>query len=170
MSVMFSRVLKTVALFLLISNLGACGFHLRENASLPMYLRRIHVIVNGNNDFQRTLVRALRNSQATIEADSGPGIVELRVPVVSFTTDVLSVGGSAQVTEYAVHLNVQFALNRADGTPLLSLQQLQMSREYSYDASNPIGNTSQVEQIQDSLIDDAVQAILFRLQAVNTHP
>jgi LPS-assembly lipoprotein len=49
------------------------------------------------------------------------------------------------------------------------VQRIDMSREYSYDASNTIGNASQVEEIQRSLNDDMVQAILFRLQAVGKH-
>ena len=44
-----------------------------------------------------------------------------------------------------------------------------MSRDYSYDATNTIGNQAQVEEIQRSLNDDMVQAILFRLQAAGRH-
>jgi LPS-assembly lipoprotein len=44
-----------------------------------------------------------------------------------------------------------------------------MSREYSYDASNTVGNESQVQELQRSLNDDMVQAILFRLQAASKH-
>jgi LPS-assembly lipoprotein len=44
-----------------------------------------------------------------------------------------------------------------------------MSREYSYDAGNTIGDESQVQEIQRSLNDDMVQAILFRLQAASKH-
>ena len=53
---------------------------------------------------------------------------------------------------------------------VLPQQRIDMSREYSYDASNTVGNASQVEEIQRSLHDDMVQAILFRLQAAAQHP
>ena len=43
-------------------------------------------------------------------------------------------------------------------------------REFSYDATNTIGTTAQVQAIQDSLNDDMIQAILFRLQAATKHP
>ena len=42
-------------------------------------------------------------------------------------------------------------------------------REYSYDATNTVGNAAQVEALQGSLHDDMVQAILFRLQAAGEH-
>jgi LPS-assembly lipoprotein len=56
-----------------------------------------------------------------------------------------------------------------DGNVLIPPQTINMSREYSYDASNTVGNASQVQQIQHSLNDDMVQAILFRLQAAGKH-
>jgi hypothetical protein len=46
---------------------------------------------------------------------------------------------------------------------------IDLQREYSYNAGQPVGTQAQVEAIQDSLVDDMVQAILFRLQAVRKH-
>jgi len=44
-----------------------------------------------------------------------------------------------------------------------------MQREYSYDSTDTVGNASQVQEIQRSLVDDMVQAIMFRLQAAGHH-
>ncbi len=52
----------------------------------------------------------------------------------------------------------------------MPLQTINMSREFSYDAGNTVGSASQVEQIQKSLDDDMVQAIMFRLQAAAHSP
>lgn len=149
--------------------LGACGFHLRENATLPSHMQRVHLAVNGGGEFERQLARALQTSGATIEDASGPGIAELRVPVAAFSTETLSAGGYVRVTEYAVRYQVQFDVLGPDGQVLVPQQRIDMSRNYSYDAGNTIGNASQVEQIQRSLNDDMVQAILFRLQAAGKH-
>ena len=51
------------------------------------------------------------------------------------------------------------------GNTLVPMQTISMSREYSYDATQTIGNASEVQEIQNSLISDMVQAIMFRLQA-----
>jgi LPS-assembly lipoprotein len=72
-----------------------------------------------------------------------------------------------RITEYAVHYQVQFNVVDADGQVLIPFQNINMSREFSYDATDTIGNASQVQEIQHSLIDDMVQAILFRLQAAD---
>ena len=57
----------------------------------------------------------------------------------------------------------------ADGQVLIPAQHINMAREFSYDATDTIGNASQIQQIQHSLNDDMVQAILFRLQAAGKH-
>jgi len=170
MSFMKARRLFQASLLLVTTfALSACGFHLRENASLPPQMQRVHLTVSGGGEFQRHLTRALETSGVTVEDNSGAGIAELRVPVAAFSTDTLSAGGYVRITEYAVRYQVQFDVADAEGRTLVPHQRIDMSREYSYDASNTVGNASQVQEIQRSLNDDMVQAILFRLQAASKH-
>ncbi|OOG65082.1 hypothetical protein B0E46_06290 [Rhodanobacter sp. B04] len=159
------------ATLLLISALAvtACGFHLRQSAALPPAMQRIHLTVSGGGEFPRMLSRALELSGVTVEDNAGPGIAELRVPTASFGTDSLTNGGYVRITEYSVHYQVQFEVIDANGHMLIPPQHINMSREYSYDATNTVGNASQVQQIQHSLNQDMVQAILFRLQAAGKH-
>ncbi|MFC5740628.1 LPS assembly lipoprotein LptE [Dyella tabacisoli] len=157
--------MKASLLLLSALALTACGFHLRQSAALPATMQRVHLTVNGGADLQRDLARALLASGVTVEEQGGPGIAELRVPVAAFSTETLSVGSTAQVTEYASRYHVQVSVSDSNGVTLLPEQIINMSREFSYDATNPIGNASQIEQIQRSLNDDMVQSILFRLQA-----
>lgn len=149
--------------------LTACGFHLRESAALPSSMQRVHLTVSGAGDFQRHLARALQTSGATVEDAGGPGIAELRVPVAAFSTETLSAGGYVRITEFAVRYQVQFTVTDASGTTLVPSQRIDMQREYSYDATNTVGNASQVQEIERSLNDDMVQAIMFRLQAAGKH-
>jgi LPS-assembly lipoprotein len=162
---LFQASLLLVAAFAL----GACGFHLRENATLPPSMQRIHLTVSGGGEFQRHLARALETSGVTVEDNGGAGIAELRVPVAAFSTDTLSAGGYVRITEFALHYQVQFEVSDANGTLLVPQQRIDMQREYSYDATNTVGNASQVQEIERSLNDDMVQAILFRLQAASKH-
>lgn len=164
-----SRLVKLSYLLGLAALLAGCGFHLRQSVALPSSMQRIHLAVNNGGDLQRNLARALRNSGITIEDDSGPGVAELVVPVARFSTQTLSISGGARITEYSVQYQVKFSVVDATGKVLLPEQTVQMSRDYSYDATNTIGNQAQVEEIQRSLIDDMVQSILFRLQAAARH-
>ena len=147
--------------------LAACGFHLRESAALPPSLHRMHLTVSGGGEFPRMLSHAIEAAGVTVEDNSGAGIAELRVPVAAFATDALTNGGYVRITEESVHYQVQFDVTGPDGKLLIPLQHINQSREYSYDATNTIGNASQVQAIQHSLNEDMVQAILFRLQALS---
>ena len=163
------RLVRTGLLLALAAMLAACGFHLRANAHLPASMQRVHVAVSNNSALQRQLARALQTSGATVEDAGGPGIAELRVPVAAFGSDTLSAGGYSRISEFAVRYHVQFDVVDAAGQVLVPQQTIDMSREYSYDATNTVGNSAQVQEIQRSLSDDMVQSILFRLQAASTH-
>ena len=159
------RGLTLVLVGLLVCALAGCGFHLRENATLPPAMKRVHLTVSGAGEFQRHLARALQTSGATIEDESGPGIAELNVPVASFATESLTRGGYVRITEQAVRFQVTFNVAGPGGQTIEPSQTINMQREYSYDAADATGNANQVTQIEKSLQDDMVQSILFRLQA-----
>ncbi|BFI95679.1 MAG: LPS assembly lipoprotein LptE [Rhodanobacter sp.] len=161
------RVALPIALALVLS---ACGFHLRRNVVLPPAMSHVHLAVSGGGDLERKLRRALQNADVVVEDNAGPGIAELSVPVAAFSTQSLTQGGYVRITEYGVHFHVEFNLAAADGTALLPPQHIDMQREYSYDSTDAVGNASQVQEIQASLVDDMVQAIMFRLEAAGRHP
>jgi LPS-assembly lipoprotein len=161
-------VLRLIALLPMLA-LAACGFHLRGSAALPQGMQRVHLTVGGGGDFQRKLARALLASNVTLEDTPGPGIAELHVPAQNFTVQSLTINGAAQVTEFAVRFHVVFTATDPQGKVIVPQQTIDLQREFNYDASQPVGTQSQMEQIQGSLIDDAIQALLFRLQAVAKH-
>lgn len=155
---------------LLAAMLVGCGFHLRKGVALPEAMKRVHITVAGNFDLQRALERQLRVSGATIEDKPGVGIAELSVPVALFTTQTLSVSTASTVNEYAVHDQVQFQVIDGKGDVLVGRQIITMTREYSYDATNTVGTASQVQELQNGLNNDMVQAIMFRLRAATKRP
>ncbi|MDO1528082.1 LPS assembly lipoprotein LptE [Fulvimonas sp. R45] len=165
-----SRPLRVALLLSGMLALAACGFHLRRSAALPSSMQHVHLTVNGGGSLQRDLARTLVASGVVVEDQGGPGIAELAVPVASFSTDSLTFNGAARVTEYAVRYHVEFNVKDGGGALLVPSQQIDMSREYSYNAGDTVGSTAEVEQLQRSLTDDMVQAILFRLQAAAKHP
>ncbi|MDE1893686.1 MAG: hypothetical protein KGM46_04855 [Pseudomonadota bacterium] len=163
------RLIRASLLLAAALALAGCGFHLRRNASLPPSMQRIHVNAPTNALLQRHLARALESSGVTVEDSRGPGIAELNVPVAAFNTQTLTGGGYVRVSEFAVHYQVKFGVSDADGRVLVPLQSINMSREFSYDATNTVGNASQIDEIQQSLNADMIQAILLRLEAAGRH-
>lgn len=164
------RLSRFLPLLVATAALAACGFHLRQGAQLPAGMQRVHLSVDGHGDLPRQLARAIEVSGATVEEQSGPGIAELKVPVAQFRTDSLTMTGTARVGEYSVRYHVEFEVADDAGDVLVPRQVVDMSREFTYDARESIGNESQVEAIQASLVRDMVQSILFRLQAAAEHP
>jgi LPS-assembly lipoprotein len=163
-----NRTLKIFSLLSVLA-LAACGFHLRGSAALPKGMERVHLTVGGGGDFQRKLARALVASNVTLEDKSGPGIAELHVPSQNFTVQILTVNGAAQVTEFAVHYRLVFTATDSEDKTIVPSESINLQREFSYISSQVVGTQSQMEEIQGSLIDDAVQAVLFRLEAVAKH-
>lgn len=162
-----NRMLKISLLLMSALVLTACGFHLRGSVALPPSMQHMHV--SGGGDLSRILTRALTGSGVDVQEKGGPGIAELKITNARFSNDMLTISGYAQVTEYAVHYNVGFMVDDGAGKVLLPPQAIDMSRTYSYDSTNTIGSSGQVEEIQRGLNDDMVQAILFRLQAAAKH-
>lgn len=164
------RSLRVAAVVSVVALVSACGFHLRQSAALPQGMKKIHLTVSGGGRLERELTRALENSEATVVDKPEPDAAELAITSNTFRTDSLTVSGTARVTEYAVRYHVDFNVKAADGTIIVPSQAVDMSREFSYDATNTIGTASQTEELQRSLIGDMVQSILFRLQAAGKHP
>ncbi|WP_235205269.1 LPS assembly lipoprotein LptE [Oleiagrimonas soli] len=145
--------------------LSACGFHLRRGAQLPPGMEKIHLTVNGGGDLQRELARTLEIAGATLVDQSGPGVAEFRVPVARFRQTALTFTGRARVGEYEVRYQVRFDVVDSQGKTIVPLQRIELSREFTYDATQPVGTESQTEEIHNSLTSDAVQAIQFHLRA-----
>ncbi|URL59336.1 hypothetical protein IM816_04275 [Luteibacter flocculans] len=164
------RSLRVAALVSVVALVSACGFHLRHSAALPPGMKKIHLTVSGGGRLERELTRALENSDVTVVDKPATDAAELAITSNTFRTDSLTVSGTARVTEYAVRYHVDFNAKASDGTVIIAPQSVDMSREFSYDATNTIGTASQTEELQRSLIGDMVQAILFRLQAAGAHP
>lgn len=159
-------VLAACATLLLVG----CGFHLRRSAALPEAMQRVYLEVSGGGDLPRELRLAVRLSGATVEDAPGPGIATLEVPVAAFRTDALTVSGFARITEYAVRYHVEFDVKDADGKPVVARQVIDMSREYTFDRNEVVGNEAQQEEIRRGLTRDMVQAIMRRLEAARLHP
>lgn len=162
---------RSIVVLLLTGLLSACGFHLAKEAQLPAAMSRI--AVQGADPYSPLIVdlgKALaRSGSRLVEADAGPGAV-LRFGANSVRTDVLSVGGNARANEYTIRHHVEFDVVAADGKVLLAPQVIELSRDFTFDASQALGVAAEQELLIDELRRDMVQAILRRLQAVQAAP
>ncbi len=147
--------------------LSACGFHLRKEAHLPPAMQRVHLdIADASSPLARALAKALPRSGAELVDRAGTGVAVMKIGTNAFSTDVLTVGGNARASEYSLRYHVEFEVNDAAGQALLPRQTIELSRDFTFDASQALGVAAETDLLRKELLRDMVDAILRRLQAM----
>lgn len=164
------RGLPMLLVALAVLSLAGCGFHLRRSAELPAGMQRVYLSVQGGGDLQRQLAQSLKLAGSQVVDDPGQASAMLNVPVASFSTNALTMTGFGRISEFAVRLHLEFEARNAAGDVLAPRQSIDLSREFTYNASQTIGSGTQAEALRDEMRRDAVQAIMLRLQAAARHP
>lgn len=156
---------RLVVVLTLVCLLAACGFHLRRNADLPDGMEKVHLSVAGNRDFKRSLSRSLLAGGTDVVERKGPDVARMHVTDAGFRQNALTVTGQGRINEYAVYFRVAFNVKDADGNVIVKPQKAEMSRNFTYDASDSKGRTAQIEALKKSLIKNMVRSVISRLQA-----
>ncbi len=146
--------------------LSACGFHLRGEARLPAAMQRVHLVgAEPVSPLGRDLAKALARAGATVLDAPGDGVAALRIGDNRLGTEVLSVGGNARANEYTLRYHVEFDVVAAGGEPLLPKQVIELTREFTFDASQALGVAAEQDLLTRELQREMVQAILRRLES-----
>jgi|SRR5689334_5148439 len=147
--------------------MASCGFHLRKEADLPASMKRVHIqIADPSSPLAKDLAKALPRSGTEIVDNVEPGVAVMNISANAFSTDVLTVGGNARATEYALRYHVELEVEDAAGTALLPKQTIELSREFTFDASQALGVAAEVDLLTQELQRDMTQTILRRLEAL----
>jgi LPS-assembly lipoprotein len=151
----------------LAASLAGCGFHIRKEAQLPPSMQRVHIVIADTSSvLAKDLAKALPRSGAQVVDADGPGVAVMKFTANTFSNDVLSVGGNARANEYSLRYHVEFEVTDAAGTALLPKQTIELSREYTFDASQALGVAAENDMLTKELQRDMVDTILRRLQAI----
>ena len=146
---------------------AGCGFHLRKEANLPASMKKVHIqIADASSPLAKELTKALPRSGTEVVDTVEPGVAVMNISANAFSTDVLSVGGNARATEYSLRYHVEFEVEDAGGTALLPKQTIELSRDFTFDASQALGVAAEVDLLTQELQRDMTQTILRRLEAI----
>ena len=157
--------LVVIAIFTLA--VTACGFHLREEVRLPSGMQRLAIEgVNSLSPLGRDLRKALTRSGAQVVDASADHSAVLRIGSNTIRTNVLSVGGNARANEYTIRYQVEFDVVDASGKTMLPVQTIELTRDFTFDASQALGIAAEQDLLTDELQRDMVQAILRKLEAL----
>jgi len=158
------RSFALVALFAL--PLAACGFHLRREAQLPASMQRVHIeIADASSVLAKGLAKALPRSGVQVVDVAGTDVAVMNISANTLSTDVLSVGGNARATEYSLRYHVEFSVDDSAGTAIVPKQTIELSRDFTFDASQALGVAAETDLLAKELQQDMIQAILRRLEA-----
>ena len=157
---------RFVLLFCVFVALSACGFHPRATLALADELGPVKVVTSDPySPLAYGLATALDRAGAE-PAVEGADAATLHVRSERMETRPLSVDRQAQVREYESRYIVKFELRDAAGAVLVPLQEIALSREYTYDALAPGGSPQEQELLQAELRRDMQAAILRRIDVV----
>lgn len=157
--------LSPVLAVLLTMSLGACGYQLRGQASLPAEMTRTAISApQPRGDLVRQLTLVLSGNQVEVvtKADN-PGAV-LRISEDRFARTVQSIGATARVREFALHYSVRFKLETGAGEELLAEQHLELTEDYQFDQQQVLGTASEEELIRKDMVRSMSRQILRRLE------
>jgi LPS-assembly lipoprotein len=146
------------------AGLGACGFHLRGDASFPF--ETIYVNAATSKPMLLELNRSLAAAGSTrvVEAPAAAEVV-LDVPSVIDDKDVLSLSSGGSVREYALVKRVQFRLHDKNGNDWMPAGEIVVRRSYTFNETQVLARDLQEQRLLREMQTDAVQQILRRLQS-----
>jgi LPS-assembly lipoprotein len=154
-----------VVLFLLA--LSACGFHMRQTPQLSPEMKLLYISSSEQAaGLVRELARALGSENTHIVTDPKQATATLAIQRASQTSRVLSVNNLGQPLEYEVAYEVQFSLI-TNGKAGIPLQDLTLTRNYTYSISNAVANQEQANVLYNALDRDMAQLIVFRIEAAS---
>ena len=150
----------------LVAMLAACGFRPRASLALGTDLGPVKV---QSSDPYSPLAQGL--STALLRAGAQPAVdgqpsATLKVLSEALATRPLAVDRRAQVREYETRYAVNFELLDAAGAARIPVQEVVLTREYTYDSVASAGSPAEQELLQRELRRDMQAAILRRLDAV----
>jgi len=161
------RRLLPVTLAVLALLLAGCGFHLRKEAQLPASMKKVHIqIGDATSPLAKDLKKAIPRSGSEVVDEAGPDVAVMNISANAFSTEVLSVSGTARASEYSLRYHVEFEVQDAAGTALLPKQTIELAREFTFDASQALGVAAETDLLTQELERDMVQTILRRLEAM----
>jgi LPS-assembly lipoprotein len=167
MTVMTGRWLVVL---LLLSALGACGFHLRGAVSLPPVMERTLITGTDNSPLYYELESALLAAGAQVVDDEEAATATLAIHSERSGRRVLSVDSQGRASEYELSLRLVFSLVAQGGRVIADRQELQLLRDYSFDPDNVLGSGGQEALLQTELRRYAARQILRRVQSLARQP
>ena len=146
--------------------LSGCGYQLRGQAPLPPALATPY-LESGDHytPLYAALQARLRAAGARLATDPAIASAVIHLRKDETSREVLSVSARNTPGEYEVYYTVQYSVS-AGGSELLALQQVTLTRDFSYDETAVLAKEHEEQSLRAALADELAGLMLRRLAAL----
>lgn len=160
------RALFIVCLTLVLS---ACGFHLRNSASLPF--KSLYISLPATSELRATIARNIAASSDTKIVDSAAeSDATLTVTGDTQVKNILSISAAGRVNEYQLVRTFSYRVHDKAGIDLQPPAQIVLRREVSYSDDQVLSKEAEEVLLRRDMQNDLVQQLLRRLAAAKLLP
>jgi LPS-assembly lipoprotein len=160
-------LLATIAMTTAIT---ACGFHLRNDASLPTSLQPIFIGGSaGNGALAQVLRYQLTNSNTKVTPRSAEANYQVILHGVSQSQRIISLDRRGLAAEYGISASVEFELHDKQGQRVLGPQKIEERRTVTNNPDNALTTSQDVALISADMNQVLAAQIVRRLGAYANH-
>jgi LPS-assembly lipoprotein len=153
---------RNVFVLLALSMLAACGFHLRNQSSLPSALEPIYIGGKVSNGALANALRyQLRNNDTKVATNSATANYKLILLAETHEQRIISLDRRGLAAEYGLISAIEFELLDRSGQHVLGPLKLQEMRTVTNNPDNALTTSQEITLVQDD-IDKALAALVVR--------
>lgn len=163
---MRQRLLLLIALLATLVVAG-CGFHLRGSGGAAMPYKTLMIALPETSDVRIWLERYISAGGTTrIVDDTQTAEAVFQQLADSRQQTILSVNAQGRVREYRLQLTYAFRVIDAKGRVLVAPNEIQLSRDISFDDSNVLAKDLEAGLLWRDMNNDLVNQIMRRLTII----
>ncbi|MDJ0907702.1 MAG: LPS assembly lipoprotein LptE [Woeseiaceae bacterium] len=148
---------------LLLVLLAGCGFQLQGAVTIPPEMDRTYISAPDRQSlFYRELRRELLAAGVVLTDFEPDATATITIYYDETDQRVLSVSARNVPTEYEVYYTIEYGVTSGDAT-LLEVQDLTLTRDYTYDATLVLGKAREEEQLREAIARDLVRIVLKQI-------
>jgi LPS-assembly lipoprotein len=165
----FQYLSKSLMLLALSVLLASCGFHLRGETKMPFNSIFIEA-ANPNSLLIGELRRLLEANHIQLVSKPDQADMVLNISLELPEKQILTLGGSGRVSEFQLRYRVSLRAYDQQQREWLAADDLQLSRDFSYDDTQILAKESEEAQLYQYMRADMAQQIMRRLSHAKPRP
>ena len=145
------------------SGLAGCGFQLQGALTIPSQMDRTYISAPDEQSlFYRELRRELIAAGVVVTDFEADATATITIYFDETDQRVLSVSARNVPTEYEVYYTIEYGVVSGEER-LLEVQELTLTRDYTYDATLVLGKAREEEQLREAIARDLVRIVLKQI-------